>query len=252
MIAFRLSIAFAILGSCGAAELRTAAGHEMQYYVSLPKGWTATRKWPVVVVIEAAERDFLKTLGAFEAAREDMPFILAAPLVTTDGGANYRQADTYHYSETVWSHIERDRCKFDLEGIGAAAADIQKNFAGEERYFLTGWEAGGHTVWAMLLTHPEKIRAAAPAVTNYAGRCLDSGFSNAPSRASLPVAIFQVASGRDVPPGKFVYLQSQQARKVAEEHGFRTISERVISDKPHGPLAGEVLAYFSSLLGAGR
>ena len=73
-------------------ELKTAASHPMQYYVSLPKAWSGNRTWPVVMIIEAAEREFLRTLNVFEKARGDRPLILVTPLVTTNGGANYRQA----------------------------------------------------------------------------------------------------------------------------------------------------------------
>jgi poly(3-hydroxybutyrate) depolymerase len=201
----------------------------------------------VVVVIESANRQFQETLGIFANARKDMPFILAAPLVTTNGGANYRQAGTYRYSDAVWGRIEQDRCMFDMDGIAAVVADVRKLFGGEDRYFLTGWEAGGHTVWPVIFQHPAALRAAAPAVTNYAGRCLESGFSSRDSRADLPVTVFQVESGRDVPPGRYVYSQSQQAMKIAGEHGFRNVSERIVAGKPHGPLADEILAYFASL-----
>jgi poly(3-hydroxybutyrate) depolymerase len=219
----------------------------MQYYLSLPREWTAGRKWPIVVVIESANRQFQETLGIFAKARGEMPFILVAPLVTTNGGASYRQAGTYRYSDAVWSQIERDRCRFDTDGIAAVADDVRRLFGGEERYFLTGWEAGGHTVWSMIFQQPEALRAAAPAVTNYAGRCLESGFSTAVSRGDLPVTVFQVASGRDMAPGRFVYLQSQQAMKIAGEHGYRNVSEKLITDKAHSPLADEVLAYFESV-----
>ena len=54
----------------------------------------------------------------------------------------------------------------------------------------------------MILQHPERMAAAAPAVTNYAGRCLtlDSPRSSAdrPSGNRVPVE-----AGRDVMPGKF-------------------------------------------------
>jgi hypothetical protein len=125
-----LTIAFAFLCCSAAEELRTASGHPMQYYLSLPQGWTATRKWPVVVVIESANRQFQETLGLFAKARKDMPFILVAPLVTTNGGANYRQASTYRYSDDVWRQIEQDRCGFDSTGIAAVTADVRKLFGG--------------------------------------------------------------------------------------------------------------------------
>lgn len=190
----------------------------MQYYISLPQGWTALRRWPVVVVIESANRQFEETLSIFEKARKDLPFILLTPLVTTNGGANYRQAGTYRYTDAVWNQIEQDRCRFDSDGITAVVSDARSVFGGEDRYFLTGWEAGG------------------------------DGFSTAPSRVNLPVMVFQVTSGRDVAPGRFVYLQSQQARKIAAEHGWGNVSERIIADKPHGPLADEVLAFFASIM----
>jgi poly(3-hydroxybutyrate) depolymerase len=224
----------------------------MQYYVSLPTGWTINGKWPVLIVVESANKQFKETLEIFAKARKDAPFILAAPLVTTNGGANYRQADTYHYSEATWREIERDRCKFDLDGITAVAADVQEHFSGEERYFLTGWEAGGHTVWAMILQHPERMAGAAPAVTNYAGRCLDAGASSSAGRIDLPVTVFQLEAGRHLVPGKFVYQQSQQAMQVATAQGFRNVTERLVANRPHGPLADEVVAYFWSLWKARR
>jgi poly(3-hydroxybutyrate) depolymerase len=228
-----------------AQELKTATSHPIEYYVSLPKGWNEGRTWPVVMIIEAAEREFLKTLKVFENARGDRPFILIAPLVTTNGGANYRQAGTYHYSEETWARVQENRCGFDMDGIAAVAADVRKLYHGDSRYFLTGWEAGGHTVWAVLFGHPEEVRAAAPAVTNYAARCMERGFSNSPVRVNLPVRVFQVDTERDKAPGRYVYTQSQEAMKTAREHGFRNVTESVAAGKPHGPLADEVLEYFA-------
>jgi hypothetical protein len=228
-------------------QLKTAAGHPMQYYVSLPKAWSTARTWPVVMIIEAAEREFLKTLNAFEKARGDRPFILVTPLVTTNGGANYRQAETYHYSEETWAQVEKNRCGFDFDGIAAVAADVRKLYHGESQYFLTGWEAGGHTVWALLFAHPEEVRAAAPAVTNYAARCMEGGFSNAPARVKLPVTVFQVDTERNKAPGMYVYRQSQEAMKAAREHGFQNVTEHVAAGRPHGPLAEDVLEYFGGL-----
>jgi hypothetical protein len=48
-------------------QLKTASSHPIQYYVSLPEGWTSGKKWPVVVVIESADREFLNaTLPSFK------------------------------------------------------------------------------------------------------------------------------------------------------------------------------------------
>src|SRR5882724_13545240 len=61
-------------------QLKTASSHPIQYYLSLPEGWVAGKKWPVVVVIESADRQFLQAATAFAQARGQRPFILLTPL----------------------------------------------------------------------------------------------------------------------------------------------------------------------------
>ena len=39
-------------------QLKTAKDHPIQYYLSLPDGFNREKKWPVVVVIEAAEKEY--------------------------------------------------------------------------------------------------------------------------------------------------------------------------------------------------
>src|SRR5262245_23877036 len=66
-------VAFAFTALVHAAEppqLKTASTHPIQYYLSLPEGWVAGKKWPVVVVIESAEREFLQAATAFAEARD--------------------------------------------------------------------------------------------------------------------------------------------------------------------------------------
>src|SRR5579871_1884899 len=173
---FLISISAA---NAATAEMHTASNHPMEYYLSLPKDWQAGKSWPIVIVIESANRQFASAAEHFAAARSDMPFIVAAPLVVTNGGARYREVPTYRYSDDVWARIEREgACRFDFEGIAAVAADLHAQFGGEEKYFITGFEAGGHTVWAYLFHTPESLRAAAPVAPNFAGRCLDADNSS--------------------------------------------------------------------------
>ncbi|HEV2689825.1 MAG TPA: hypothetical protein VGV35_14785, partial [Bryobacteraceae bacterium] len=126
----RIPIVLALAVTIAAADesavvLKTASSHSMQFYLSLPHGWTAEKSWPVVMVIESANRQFQATAELFAKARGDRPFILATPLVTTNGGASYRLAPAYHYSDAVWNEMERvGRCTFDLDGIAAIASDL--------------------------------------------------------------------------------------------------------------------------------
>jgi hypothetical protein len=76
---------------------------------------------------------------------------------------------------------------------------------------------------------------------------MEPGFSSSPARETLPVTVFQVDTERDKAPGKYVYLQSQDAMKKAREHGFQNVNERVVKGKLHGPLADEVLEFFAGL-----
>src|SRR5258708_6230785 len=75
-------------------QLKTASSHPIQYYLSLPEGWTTGKKWPVVVVIESADREFLAAATAFAQAGKQRSFILVTPLVLTNGGPGYRSVPT--------------------------------------------------------------------------------------------------------------------------------------------------------------
>lgn len=230
-------------------QLRTASSHPIEYYLSLPQDWTPARKWPVVVVIESANKEFEATARIFVQARRNKPFILVVPLVTTNGGTRYREATTYHYSEATWKQIADGRCRFDQEGIAAVIQDVQKAYSGEDRYFFTGWEAAGHTMWATIFQHPEALRAAALVCPNYQGRCMDEGgFSSSPARVSLPVKGFYGSGNPTCGPGRPIFSQWTEAAKVAAAHGYTSVSQVAVPAKDHTPLADEVLAYFDSLL----
>jgi len=230
-------------------QLKTASTHPIQYYISLPEGWTATKTWAVVVVIESADRDFLQAAAAFAQARGSRPFILVTPLVVTNGGAGYRSVPTYHYSDAVWDRIQNSGAfNFDLDGITAIMHDVAKQYGGEDKYFVTGLEAGGHTVWGILFNRPEVVRGAVLVCPNYLGRWVDEKhISSAPERAELPIRNFVGTNDMLCSPGNPIYMQMQRAVTLAAAHGYKNISLVRVEGKGHERLAAEVLAYFSSL-----
>lgn len=232
-------------------ELRTASTHPMKYYLSLPDGWTKDKSWPVVVVIPDAQRQFAANLAAFEKARGRMPFILVAPHVVTSGGSNYRLTNSYRYTEADWKKVRlAGDYPFDENGIAAIASDVQRLYHGEEKFFLTGWEAGGHTVWALTFRHPEWLRGVAPVSTNYLGRWLDeSGFSQSASRRDLPIRILFCEKSAAPQGWEHFSSQTNKAIDVAQSHGFRQPTLMQIRSRPHGPMAEEVLEFFNSSLG---
>jgi poly(3-hydroxybutyrate) depolymerase len=149
-------------------KLVTASGHPMQYFLSLPDKWTKAKKWPIVVIIESADKEYRENALRFVRARKDMPFILVAPFNVNNSRSGRRDPNVFPYSPATWDIIEKTGdCKFNMEGISQIVADIQKQYNGEEKFFITGFEAGAHTVWQFLFQQPEKLKAAAPVSGNY-------------------------------------------------------------------------------------
>src|SRR6476659_4809034 len=99
IIFFSITLAGSCVHTSEQPQLKTASTHPIQYYLSLPDGWVAGKKWPVVVVIESADREFSQAATAFAQARGKQPFIIVTPLVVTNGGAGARSVPTYHYSD---------------------------------------------------------------------------------------------------------------------------------------------------------
>jgi dienelactone hydrolase len=229
----------------GAISLRKAEHHAMQYYVSLPNGWKAGKAWPVVVAIEDAERDFKRHADIFAKARRNKPFILVIPEVVTNGGPHYREASGYTYKQADWDRISKDGdWRFDDEGLAAVVADVHRLYGGESRYFLTGWEAGAHTVFALAFNHPERLAAVAPVCPNYAGR--NVVFSSSPARLTLPIRVFAGSQDPAWSTGKPLYDQTKRAEAEAVAHGFK-FTYQVVASKGHEPLAGSVLDWFAGL-----
>jgi len=240
----------ALVHASEAPQLKTASTHPIQYYLSLPEGWTRAKKWPVVVVIESADRDFFHAATVFAQARRQLPFILITPLVVTNGGAGYRNVPTYHYSDAVWATVQNSGpFNFDVGGITAIMEDVSKQYGGEDKYFIAGLEAAGHTIWGILFNHPEAVRGAALVCPNYLGRWVDEEhISPAAERIALPIRNFVGNKDDLCAPGQPIYAQMQKATSLAEAHGYKNVSLTRVEGKGHERLADEVLAYFSSLL----
>jgi poly(3-hydroxybutyrate) depolymerase len=226
--------------------LKTALHHPIQYYLSLPEGWTADKKWPVVFTIEGGLKNFRNSAEVYATARKHMRFIIVSPVILTDGGGDdQRNLPEYHYASEVWDQIGKTGiCAFDQQGLDAIMTDLRQQYGAEDKFFITGHSAGAHLTWAMVLTHPEKLAAAATSCGNFNGRCITT-VSSATQRVKLPVRAFQgeVDEHRQGLEGQFA-----RARDVATAHGYRNISFELVKGAGHAPLADQVLAYFNSLL----
>jgi dienelactone hydrolase len=226
-------------------SLKTASRHPMQYYVSLPDGWTPARRWPIVVTVTGGLKDFQHNAQLFADARKKLPFIIVTPVNLTNGGSDLRHAPEYHYAPSVWDEVDKTGwCDFDLKGLNAVIDEVRRDDSGEQKYFIAGHSAGAHLVWMMVLMQPEKLLGAATTGGNFRNRCIEN-ISNAPDRTTLPVKGFLGENDAARTP---LAEQFNDAMKLATTHGYKNLSSEIIKGGEHAPMADEVLAYFYSLL----
>jgi GNAT superfamily N-acetyltransferase len=245
-----LAVAIASLAAGPAPiTVHRATTHAMRYHVALPRGWKSDRAWPVLVAIPDASRAFEANLAVFDRARGDRPYILVAPEVLSCGGAGSRLPSLYAYTAAEWDSLQGgDDFAFEDAGLAAVVADVHRQWRGESKAFLTGWEAGGHTVWAQVFRHPERWRGVVPVTPNYQRRGVTkSTISLARERATLPIQPL-ICGAPSCEEARSVLLpQTEAALRDARDHGFTPRAPRVVPGVEHGPMAEQVLAWCDSL-----
>ena len=252
LAALGLAASTALAGGAPAIEHRTCATHPLQYDLSRPAGWRPGGRYPVVVVVPDAHRDFRANLQAFVDARGDGPWLLLAPYVLTSGGASFPR-ELFPYDERAWARADAGPpFAFDEAGVAAMLAEVRERDGGGPQAFLTGWEAGGHTVWALAFNHPGWWKGVAPVSSNYQGRWLAAAPPAAEPRPPLKVFFCGHLTGDEERGREFWLRQSGEAQEAAVARGFARPPLEVVAGQPHGPLAGAVLAWFQALLPAAR
>jgi predicted peptidase len=224
-------------------QLKTASKHPMRYFISLPKGWNKTKKWPVLIVLEEAMKEYKINMERFVNARGESPFILVGPYNTNNGNSGRRDENIFPYSKETWDYMEKvGDCQFSDEGIHQIILEVVNDFNGEEKIYLTGFEAGAHALWSIVFNHPEYLKAAIPVAGNFRNRCIElSKISNDPSKKNLPIHSIVGEADDYFGPGGKVYNQWTEVKTLAMNNGFSNISETVIPKKAHVPMPEEVI-----------
>ncbi len=264
--------------------MRTADGHRMKYWISLPKGWRSDKKWPVLVACDGRLCIFRKRCDSFVKWRKDRPFIIVSPCTfanTNDlkkiltsfkkdkgfGGSKptnkYKLYREYLTPEAILSrrveqlypdtlidfmnprHVER--AKFDRAGLVKVLAEVQARFSGTAKCFITGWSGGGMLTWSMVFAHPEMLYAAAPACAN----CMPELH-----RLAAPNQKFSQAPERvDLPIVAFQGLkdrylklimnpQWEAAKRATKALGYKNVKRINLPKKAHADCVREVLDFF--------
>lgn len=247
--------ALALALSTDAPALRVARAHPMRYYVSMPKGWDPSRRWPVLVAVEGAGSAFEGHCREFARQRGDRPFIVVTPLTVSSTNDLMKAHDVY--PEPVREEMRREwggqgqlgpwRKTFDLEGLLAVLDDLRADCGAEDRVWITGFSGGGVLTWMMVMTHPERLAGAAPACANFFGH--EGPLSQDPARESLSVKAFQ---GDQDPYWKDeahnLERQWEAASGLCREAGYRRVEREILAGAGHVACAAQVWA----LIDAGR
>jgi pimeloyl-ACP methyl ester carboxylesterase len=201
-------------------DLKTSAGG-VQYYLALPKGWSAEKSWPVVVTIDGAGHNFPLNCKIFAQGRGERPFIIVTPCVSSNG-----------------------RDPADAKAVLAIVKEVQQSHNGRKKFFITGFSAGGHVTWQFVFNHPELIAGAAPAAANFRYRGIDENkISSAPERETLPIHGFN--GEKDLP---VINQQWDDAAELARDNGYKNLKHTLVAGAGHTPFVSEVLEFFATLV----
>jgi pimeloyl-ACP methyl ester carboxylesterase len=214
----------------------TAQHHPLRYYLSLLADWSPSHAWPILVVVDGVNRGhFLWNFLRFQQARHALPFILISPLTVSNSG--HPDPHDYPYSPEVWAQVDHEGAvQFDAAGVLAIIDEVQQTYHGKPKFYLTGWSAGGHLVWYLIFTHPERLAGVVLGGPNYAGRGITS-ISSAPERVQLPI---QGLLGNRDSHFTALNVQWEQATMLATQHGYLNITRVILPDAAHDPIPAQV------------
>jgi len=235
------------------ALLLGADEHAIVGWVSLPKGWTKGKSYPVLVDVDGAGCNFLGSLKSFCGLRASRPVIVLAPV--TFSNTNELKPETYPcYPPSLvaeWNAKNGKRHEFDGPGVDGLLDVIRRRFGGEEKVFLTGFSGGGQYTYWKLFQQPSKVRGAAPACANFGGAGLD-GAPGAGEGGGPPVRLFtgekdQYKDHVNDEPG--IEAQTDLAQENLKRLGYTRIERTQVKGAGHDPLPALVWKFVDQVMG---
>ncbi|MGE0432629.1 MAG: hypothetical protein AB7S36_10250 [Planctomycetota bacterium] len=229
--------------------IRKASTHTMHYYLTLPKGWSEDKTWPIIVAVEGAGCGFAGCHGLYVRERKDQPFIIITPIgfsntnSLTNSGPKYPQYPAELLTE-IEARGQAHRLDWDEEGLLAVLADVRKEFKGRSKIFITGFSGGGMLTWTMVMRHPDMVAAAAPSCGNFTPS-IDNGKLPTPPDPALPIIAFQ---GKD--DGYLESILNPQwgpCEQCYKKMGFTNVERRMVPGG-HNNFAGLIVPFFTEHL----
>ncbi len=227
------------------------------YYISLPIGWTPTKKWPIFMYnIRDGWDGAAPNNGPqiFAQKRGNMPFIIVSVKTINITGA----ANSYPQNVKDYCNATSDQL-FDEIAVIELFQQIKADYNGEDKFYWDGFSAGGHSFWPLVMWRPEFIAAACCSACNYLGTggpdpadlgrgMTSKGVSNAPERINLPVKQYTGANDAvaeiGVTTGKGMWQQFMNAKSTCELHGYKNVSLDILPGVGHQIHFDTELAFF--------
>ena len=113
----------------------------IEYYLYVPKGYAASRAWPLFIGIHGSGGTGLECWNLWQPYAEREGFILLCPSIPDQGGGWY-QDDGERYT---WAAINQVTGQYNIK----------------PRYFLAGFSAGAAFVQGFFIHYPESVQAVA-------------------------------------------------------------------------------------------
>ena len=227
--------------------LKSCRSHAMKYYLSLPIGWTPTKKWPVYVAVEGAGSNFLGACHGGIGNKNDT-FIVVTPCgFTNTNELTDDMRKKYPYTKEVIDEADTNRMGFDEPGMLAILDDLKASYGAEDKACITGFSGGGILTWFMVFTHPDRLIAAVPACANFAG--VRTVSDNADAKKALIIHAYQ--GDKDEYKESMLDGQWAAAEKLAKDNGYEHVTRDII---PGGHIGchAEARKVFLKALGKGE
>lgn len=218
--------------------------HPLVGYVSLPKGWSRKKKYPVLITVDGAGSNFLGSGRRFATTRGSRKYIVLAPCTLSNTNQLLPKKYPY-YTEQLLQENNGNRIAFDLAGVEKLLDFIDAHLGGNGKIAVTGFSGGGNVCYAMTVVHPERVLFSAPACANFSGM----GFNRAakPDDGGPPIRIF---TGEKDPhrvwthgkvggvPG--IDPQTDRAVETLKGLGYTNLTRTMLKGVGHSNCAAEV------------
>ena len=141
-----------------------------EYYLYVPRAYTADRSWPVFVGIHGSRGSGLHCWYWWQSFADKEGFILVCPTLTEAGSG--------------WDQSDGER------KVSAIISQVRSEYNLEERVFLAGFSAGAQLVQGYIFRYPQSVKSVAVFSPGYA-------FSSPMSARDIPFLV--VIGDREIP-----------------------------------------------------